>query len=259
MPDDPRCAAGTLPVREGRKPGSRCAEWDGQAPGWAVGGPLCETEVRRAERDVRQLVYDFIDLEQMIPKSLSQALDPQPSGKPVPPMPIAAAPEALQREIHYVLTLWEAEMRDRFRIAQPQEGVRLGAEVQRAAGFLAPRIDRLARIEPVLVYPRGCDDDPCEVLGWEAVVHLTALHQRARAMLGRTHRTTKLPAPCSTGDAKSTKRCPGSLYRDDPRFEGDPALIYCDRCDRKWTADEFAKYVGLLRVLPAEMLVGAVA
>ncbi len=147
-------AAATLPPRPGQPEGSTCREWDGAQPGWAVAGPLCEAELRNAGRDVPLLLFDYLDLEQQLPRSLSQALDGQPSARPGPPIPLALAPEALQAEIVHVLTTWEAEVRARCGLSEPPERgpnlpwhttvskrpplarVRAGAAVQRALAVL---------------------------------------------------------------------------------------------------------------------------
>lgn len=251
------CAAATLPPRPGRPEGSVCREWDGREPGWAVAGPLCETEIRVAERDVRSLVFDYLDLEQQIPRGLSQALDGQPAGKPGPPVPLALAPEALQAEIVHVLATWEEQVRAVCRLSavavrgpaapwhttvsnlSPPAKVRAGRAVQRAAEVLAPRLDVLARIEPVTVYRCGTDGDAEDVAGWEAVLHLSSLHQRARSLLGRTRRTEHLPGDCSNCGAVD-------LRRDEPRYAEDPCDVYCGACAASWRREEYDRYVRLM-------------
>jgi hypothetical protein len=272
------CIASTLDPYPGKPPGSVCREWNGSQPGWAVAGPLCETEVRVASRDVPLLLWDVLDLEQMIPRSLSQALDGQPSGKPGPPVPLALAPEALQAEIVHVLTTWEAEVRAVCRLSavpvrgvaapwhttvtklSPPARVRPGAAVQRAVAVLAPRMDVLARVAPVTVYRTGADGDSFQtpvaedVAGWEAVLHLSRLHARARSMLGRTRRTFLVPGSCSfpDPDGDPEKCCGGALFRDEPRFAEDPCDVYCGRCEKgRWTADQYDRYVGSMLALPA--------
>ncbi len=126
----------------------------------------------------------------------------------------------------------------------PHPRVRPGVEVQRAAGFVAAQIDALSRIGPVAVLPTGCEDDPEDVAGWEAVIHLADLHRRARGMLGRTRRTSDVPGSCST--------CAGVLYRDEPSYEADPCPVYCGTCHTTWTYDEYERYVGLMLALPAK-------
>lgn len=264
------CAAATLPPRPGKPDGSVCREWDpvAEQPGWASGGPLCDTELRVAERDTRALLWDYLDLEQALPRSLSQAMDGQPSGKPGPPVPLALAPDVLQAEIVHVLTTWEEQVRARCRLSPlptygraapwhttdsnrpPLARVRGGAAVQRATTILAPRIDALARIEPVTVFRAGTDGDAEDVAGWEAVLHLSRLHARARSLLGRTHRTEHLPGDCSHCGA-------ADLRRDEPRFAADSTPVYCGGCATSWTREEYDRYVLLMLALPIPSAVPA--
>lgn len=239
-----------------------CRGYDfaGKHPAYVDGNHVfCNPCTAGYSRGIRMLPYDYLDLEQLQAPSLSQAMDAQPGSRKAPPMPMAAAPEALQAEIRYVLTLWEYELRLRLRMLHsttvivgawhttasnppPPPKVRPGLEVQRAAEFLAQRINTLARIEPITVYPSGCDDPPTDMAGADAVLHLSNLHRRARSMLGRTHRTTTVPGSCSS--------CGGELWRDEPRYEQDPCDIYCNNCGVTWTYDEYDRYVGLQLLFP---------
>lgn len=271
VPVSDLCAAATLEPRPGKPEGSMCREWDGQQPGWAAAGPLCETEIRTAERDVRVLLYDYIDLEQALPPALSQALDTQSqyAQRAGHPIPMREAVEALQRDIWWTVTAWAEVLGDRQRLADPSRQVRDGYAVQWAITRLQPRIHDLALVGAVTMadYPLAGDDVACrfrsvahvEVAGWEAVLHLSALRSRARSMLGRTHRTMQLPGPCSGRDPRTGRACGGVLYRDEPRFETDPCPVYCGTCDERRTYDQYEQYVGLLLTLPADELAEAAA
>lgn len=206
--------------------------------------PLCGDCLMAAGHDIRALIYDYVDLAQLQAPSLSQALDTQPhGGDNGPPLPVKTGPDALQREIHHVLTTWETEVRARAHLSDPARALP-GAEVQRAAGILAPRLHLLARIEPTSVYPTGCEDDPADMAGWEAIHHLQRLHKRARGMAGLTHRKTQVPGTCSA--TRNGRPCNGPLYRDAPRYDGDPCPIYCGRdgCNQQWTATEYDTFIG---------------
>jgi hypothetical protein len=193
------------------------------------------------------MVTHYLDLAQMAPRPLSQALDTQPSGKPGPPIPIALAPEALQAEIHHVLTTWEEIVREACRLTPVPDGrVRPGAAVQRAVAVLAPRMVELSKLGVREVYPTGCEDRETEVAGWEAALNLIRLDQRCRSMLGRTRRTTLLPGECSDCGA-------ADLRRDEPREEGDDPPVYCGHCARTWTSAEYDRFVMLL-VWPSRMV-----
>lgn len=227
--DGERCAAGY-----------RCREYD-QAKKLAAlvyDNPLCADCLRVAERDINTLVYDWIDLEQLQAPSLSQAMDTQPGTHDPNPMPLAAGPEALQAEIVHTLTTWEEIVRDYCHLSAPTE-TRPGPAVHRAVTVIAPRVAQLATIGPTTVYPTGCEDTPTDMHGWQAVLHLSALHHRARGMLGRTRRTMTVPGTCSSCNRDN-------LRRDEPRHEGDPCPVYCPHCATTWTYDEYERYVMMM-------------
>jgi hypothetical protein len=224
--------------------GRRCRGFDHQRKHAALLAdprtPLCPDCLMVAERDVRALVFDYVDLEQHLAPSLGEWSDGQPSHRGEPPAPMRTAVEALQREIWHATTAWARELRARSRLSEPPvRGVRDGWAVQRAVEVLAPRLELLARVEPTVVFPTGVEDGPQEVPGWAAVLQLSWLHQRARSMLGRTRRTTQVPGRCSGCGHDE-------LFRDEPRYSGDPCPVYCGRCNTRWTYDQYERYVGLI-------------
>ena len=199
--------------------------------------PLCDDCLAAADRDVRSLVYDYVDLEQLQAPSLSQALNMQPSGKAAPPMPLNGQAEALQAEIVHVATTWEDVIRDHTRLsARDTSPRRPGRQLDDAIRALLPRLRHLASINAADVYPTGCEDQPATLTGWEAIHHLQHLHQRARGMLGRTHRTTHLPGTCSGCGLDE-------LHRDDPREADDPCDVYCNNCHTTWPHTDYQQYV----------------
>ncbi|MFG1846755.1 hypothetical protein [Micromonospora carbonacea] len=219
---------------------TRCRAWTPttRLPADTTSGPLCDACLTAAERDIRALVYDYVDLEQLQAPSLSQAIHMQPTGKAAPPMPLNGAAEALQAEIVHVTTTWEEVIRDHCGLStwQPDHPPRPGAALQQAITILTPRLRQLANLADTDVYPTGCEDTITAVAGWEAIHHLQHLHQRARGMLGRTHRTTHLPGTCSGCGLDE-------LHRDDPRHEGDPCDVYCNNCHTTWPHDDYQQYV----------------
>ncbi|GAA4439490.1 hypothetical protein [Phytohabitans houttuyneae] len=256
------------PEREDGRPTCRSYDYVGKHPGivsddtrWSP-DLFCPPCTAGYERDVRMLPFDWLDLEQMQLPMLSQALDTQRSVRPGPPMPLAGNPEALQAEIRHVLLTWETQMRILQRAQRrttlivgawhttksnppPPARTLPGRDVQRAAGFLAARIPDLSRLPATPVRPAGITDPVAELTGVDAVVALADLHRRSRSLLGRTHRTTTVPGSCST--------CGWALWRDEPRYEGDPCDIYCSNpagCESRWTYDEYERYVGLELAYP---------
>ncbi|RKR92797.1 hypothetical protein BDK92_7279 [Micromonospora pisi] len=264
-PNDPYCATG-----------DRCRSYDNidKHPGWVDGCPLCDPCLAAAVRDVRTLVYDYLDLEQLQTPVLSQAISSQPRGKAAPPMPLRGEPEALQREIHYVTTLWANELRLQGRLTPPARTIIIGAwhttvsnpppparvlhggAVQRAVNLLAPHLGTLARLEPRTVFPSGVEDNPTDMAGWEAVHHLQRLRARARGMLGWTQRSHWVPGDCWTCDGRDNDPKDGPLYRSEPRHrpdtghpheDDDSDRIWCDRCSQWRNWDDYQVYLTTLR------------
>lgn len=124
------------------------------------------------------------------------------------------------------------------RAAQPRDTSprRPGRQLDDAIRILLPRLRQLAGIEAADVYPTGCEDTPATLAGWEAIHHMQHLHQRARGMLGRTHRTTQLPGTCSGCGLNE-------LRRDDPRHPDDPCDVWCAACHTTWPHTDYQQYV----------------
>lgn len=208
--------------------------------------PICADCLTIAERDIRALLYDYLDLAQLQQPTLSQAINDQPGGIGEAPIPLRLAPEALQAEIVHVVTTWEIEVRARNRLSDPPTNVRPGNAVQRAITVLAPRLRILSLIEPTAVHPTGVEDQPEDVAGYEAVWHLQDLHRRARGHLGRSHRTIHLPGGCPPTDNPDQAPCDGQLFRDEPRYPADPCPVYCGTCGYQITQEQYEAYIGAL-------------
>lgn len=250
---DRRCAADRgLPYDQPGFPHQPCAAYDWTTKRAAAVTPpdvLCELCLEYAERDLRRLAWDHDDLDDALELSLSQALDTQPSGHNGPPMPMSGAAEALQAEIWHVLTTWEAEVRSRLHLSDRRRaasrptwagtGRDRHRQVAAAVVILAPRVRDLSRLEAIQIRLSGVEDPVRDVSGVEAVWHLRRIHSRARAMLGRTCRTMKVPGTCSGCNRDE-------LHRDEPRYERDPCPVYCDWCRAEWTYDEYERYVTML-------------
>ena len=238
----------------------RCPGWDGRqaAP---TDDPFCGTCLDSAGRDIRALVYDYVDLAQLHEPSLSQAPNEHTGGSKERPIPIAAHVEALQSEIVHVTTTWEAEIRVAHRLPDPETlvpvadwhttltrptpaaRIRPGAAVQRAIGIIETRVRALSLLPATAVCSTGIEDDPADVEGWEAVQHLQTLHQRARSMLGRTRRTFWIPGECWACDARPTPGVDGPLWRSEPRDARDPMQVGCNHCGAQRPYADYETYM----------------
>jgi hypothetical protein len=212
-----------------------------------------------ADRDVPKLVYDYLDLEQLLPHASSS--DEKISGSKEAPIPIAAHVEALQRSIWHVTTTWEGVLRDHCRLSeQVTRGVRDGWAVQTALQVITPRVRVLAAVGPVEVWRDGVPGhpdppavdlpaqfrpvtatepvtgvpDPVETTGAEALLQLVSLHGRARHLLGITKLTHQLPGDCSHCGAQDLRRDNGA------------DTVYCAWCpDGRWSWVDYQRYVKL--------------
>lgn len=147
--------------------------------------PLCFWCLEAAERDVRALVLDYRDLEQLLPPSLGQRADGMPRARgDERPLPFAEHIFDLQHEIWHVTDAWDAVVRDVDRLSEKPPRVRAGWSVQQSVAILAPRLDRLAQTSGTMWDYPGATDRCSEIPGWQGVLDLARLHHRARGALG---------------------------------------------------------------------------
>lgn len=264
----PVCAAGEQ---------CRAYDWAAEVPEEAGPHALGEACLRAAEHAARALPADWRDLEQMIPKALSVWGDGQPrGGGAAPPIPLNDGVEALQRAIWWVTTAWEEVARDMHRLAdaprrRPGPRVRrfvAGADgavrvvqvdgrvehpsalarpmrpgpvdVVRAVRILAPRLGSLSDLpgQALHDYPLTVEGDGEERAGWQGVMDLIALHQRATAVLSLTAPIRRLPGWCGACGAQDT------LRQDQPRHLGDEQPVQCGNCAALTTYDDYRAQMG---------------
>lgn len=231
----PVCLASTPPNRSPRY----CAE----VPEPSL--PLCRPCLDQASRAVPLLVHDFRDLEQMLPKPISAALDEyhvfqRRSGPPVEaPAPLQLHVEALQAEIWWLATTWAEVLCDRHRLADPPSHVRQGHAVQWAVQVLAPRVEVLARIGAVQLvsYPGADLDEATRFRGVEisyrtaaqGVLDLAHAHNRARTLLGLTEPVYVLPGRCQVRGCGAAEL----------RVKDGSDTVWCDRCGAVMSRDDY--------------------
>lgn len=250
---------------------ARCRNYDHQHSRAALLGdprtPLCADCLAFSERDVRTLPYDYIDLEQELPPSLGRAFDTQSGygGTSELPIPLRTSVEELQRTIWWVTTAWAEVLVEHHQLADPpyqrrvNDGdpptrVRDGYAVKWAVDLILPRLPDLARVELVEFadYPHVDPEEAVQhrnvevahLTGAQGVLHLSWLRARARATLGRVRRTTRVPGRCGC------HKDGNFLYREEPRYEGDPCLTYCGACTNRWTPEQYEQFVGLMTAHP---------
>jgi hypothetical protein len=218
---------------------SRCRARDEHGYPADCDGPLCFYCLEGAERDVRALVLDYRDLEQHLAPSLGQRGSGLPTGRGgLPPLPIAEHVLDLQIDIFRMTDAWDDVVRDFDRLSDKPTRTRAGWAVQQSVSVLAPRLDRLAQTSAEMWDYPGAMDRCSEVPGWQGVLDLAHLHQRARHTLGLTRESPTLlvGVPCKGCNA-------ATLYR----YPGEDGAV-CGRCGLYYSAGDYAAWTSLLAV-----------
>lgn len=198
-------------------------------------GPLCRMCMLRAERDIRALVLDYRDLEQILPRGTAPAAGTRVGGTSTPAVPVALHVDALQRDMVWTLGVWEPPVREAAGLSpEPTGRVRGGWAVTRAVSVIAPRVDVLAGLAPTWGFGDGLDAGPVLRDGVQAVMSLRSLRARARSVLGLSALTHDLPGECSTCGLSALRRDDGS------------DTVWCAGCEARCTYDDYVRYVGLI-------------
>ncbi len=186
------------------------------------GSLMCDSCVQAADRALVRLVYDYRDLENTLPRSISHWFDGQPAAGRSYPTPLNESVDELQRTMVALAQHAHRVAAQLDGLSEPPRSCRPGFALQRSIEVVLPRVRLLARDR------RGVDN----------LVGLTMVHQKARVILGLNHRKTRMPGDCSGCMATH-------LLQDEPRFAGDPLVVYCGSCGRTWSREEYETYVSL--------------
>lgn len=218
--------------------GSTCVEYNRvtRASGVTDRCTLCRSCLVAAERDIWALKLDYRDLEQWLPRPLA-GTGQRVGGTADPGTPLRLPVDALQRDIAWALAVWEPVVRELGRLTPERcAGVRPGWAVSTAVNVIAPRVVVLANAPLTCGYADGLAGGLVERDGVYAVASLRELHRRARSMLGLSRLVVRLPGDCSGCGASALERENGS------------GSVTCANCARRWTDDDYRRYVGLLLV-----------
>ncbi|MGE5830641.1 MAG: hypothetical protein ACM30G_20075 [Micromonosporaceae bacterium] len=232
--------------------GEHCRGFAAGEPEQATRTPLCDTCLHAAGYDIRALPADHRDLEPLLAPPLGQWGDGQPRGSGDPPAPIQLHIDELRTAIWSTLVTWEQVVREHAGLSDaPVHGVRASVAATRAVTVIAPRLELLARIGPVLVvdYPaRLLDPDHttmfrggtyAAVTGAAGILDLVALHRQAVAALGLTEPVRLLPGHC--------RRCGRpDLRQEQPRSAGDERDVYCGSCGLRCSHEDYRRANGLV-------------
>ena len=210
----------------------QCENYDrvSHLPGLSLGYNLCDPCLAHSTGDVSALIFDYLDLSQLIARrdghSESKISRPKPASMP----PIDLNIDTLRRQM--AVALVDAEMMLRRACGIPVRinlHVRDGFSVQQAVSFLAPRVDALAGVSAV----PGWTDEGDPPSGVQVLLSLRDLHRTAQRVVGVTDLTISLPGPCPRCHVSALSRRNGS------------GTVDCGSCRYAWPWDEYQKHVTL--------------
>jgi len=251
------------------------------------GTPFCRPCLDTAARDVALLAHDWRDLEQLLPKPISQWDDGQPRGSGDAPIPLQLGVEALQADIWRLATTWAEVIADVHHLADPprrrpsplrrffasdragqthvayrpvrvehpsavHRPMRPGpADVVRAVATLEHRVDALARVPAVQLvgYPHADDDTATR---FRTITLVWVSGAQGVLDLSRAHQRAR----AMLGLTEPVYVLPGYCRA---RACGRPALrvkdgsdtVWCDHCGARMTRDDYDRY-GNLFLRPKE-------
>lgn len=196
---------------------------------------LCYSCEEWYRRTVRLLVYDYIDLSQLIGRRarLPEEHLSRPKAASTPPIDLFV--EAVRRDIAFTLSIWEPHVREEARLPQRATlSMREGYSVALAVRTIAPRVDLLASIDAVFARHAGAEAEPSVRDGIEGLRRLSTLHSLVRKITGVTKAAFSLPGDCPECHVPALHR-----------YDGEDRVI-CGACHRSWPYTEYQRWVRLV-------------
>lgn len=189
-------------------------------PAESNGYNLCSSCSENTVGDVAALLYDFVDLSQIIARrdahSDVKIARPKPSSIP----PIDLAVDTLRSDIERTLTLAEAMVRFAQQLPpRNHKNARAGYNVDQAVKIVLPHLDALAGT----------------ALGPGVINELRWLHRQARTLLGRNELKIALPGACP--------KCRASHALS--RVDGSDT-VSCGSCEFRMTREQYQRAVTLV-------------
>ena len=237
--------------------------------------PLCTPCLDHATRDIPLLAHDWRDLEQLLPKPISQWDDGMPGHSGEAPIPLQLDVEALQADIWWLSTAWAEVLADRHHLTPPPHRrpsppklywavaadgtittwarptrlehptaharrMRPGpADIVAALCILGPRTEVLARIGSVQMvsYPHA---DPDTAVRYRSVQLSYVTGAQGLLDLAAAHQRARtmlgLTEPVYVLPGKCQARGCG---RPALRVRDGSDTVWCDRCGTSMTRDDY--------------------
>ena len=183
-------------------------------------------------RDVAALPLDFRDLGRLAPAANGPGQ--RVTGTFAPAVPIDLGADALQRDIAWLLGVWEPPVREAAGLPPaPELRIRPGRLVARAAAVLSAKLSDFLALGDTWGYPDGLEAGCVARSGLYGVASLRRLHSRAQWALGLTEPVTHVPGMCSRCGSSALTRTTGS------------DAVSCGHCGLWISDDEYRAYVGM--------------
>jgi hypothetical protein len=228
---------------------ARCRSYDRahRAPGIAVALPLCEPCIDTAGLAVGKLLFDYDGLADQLGEQHTSAGE-LVSGTRERPIPLDTGADALMAEIvHTATTWWWALSYVRGGLAGQVVPQHPRLRLQAALQVLMPRLRDLAGLGPVMVRPTGVEDDLTRMDGWQGLLHLEHLHDRAVTAVGLTDPVTSLWGACPECGSDTVTRDAGATEQTALAVRNGDETVYCRArgCGYRATRDAYQEYAGL--------------
>lgn len=210
-------------TRQGVNKGHGMGPWD-----------LCWHCSGLVEAAVLELPRDVYDLSQAIARHNAPQERSGATNKPGSKPPINLLIDALRSQIVYTASVWEEVVRDHANLPPRRAGaMREGPSIVCSVRILAPRVDLLAALPHADGYFDGTEAGIVRRRGMDGIRRLVGLHEIVRRALGHTTSVVRLPGACACG-AEALRREHGS------------DTVWCDICERRWTYDDYTRFVRLM-------------
>jgi hypothetical protein len=226
---------------------TRCRSYDRahRAPGIAVALALCEPCIDTAGLAVGKLLLDWDDLAGLLTEQHTGGGEIV-SGTRERPIPLDTGADALQAEIVHVATTWWWALVDQRGLADHAVPAHPRLRLAAALRVVHPRVRDIVSLDPVLIRPTGVEDEFTRVEGWQGLLHLEHLHDRAVTAVGLTDPVTSLYGACPECGTDTITRATGTDATALAVRNGDE-IVYCRArgCGYQATRDQYQEYAGL--------------
>jgi ribosomal protein L37AE/L43A len=204
-------------------------------PGYCPRG-LCPFHEAEGLDAIGALHHDWVDLQPLVWDKLRAGLSEAGTSAFGPSEPINYDTAELAGRIAYTAVLWEIAVMDR--IADDglsMTGWPTGDDLARAVHTLYTHYSVLLAQRDPIPY-EDYDEKPATGDGADAIVELTALHRKARGMIGITTKTTAEPGPCP------------NCKRETLRHRAGSDEVQCATCRATMTWDDYQDAVSIVPV-----------